>query len=159
MNRIEAVRKKVDDILLQMADHQERRCAYVHLYGVAQACALLAARRGVDAELAVVAGMLHDLHAYAAMDARDHARKSAEMARTLLAQLGLFRDDEITAVCSAIARHSEKETVHGLLDELLKDADVLQHMLYDPLMEGKETERERRARLVRELALGGLLLS
>ena len=159
MNRIEKVREKVDDILLHMSDPQERRCAYVHLYGVAQACALLAARRGVEAELAVIAGMLHDLHAYAAMDARDHAPKSAEMARTLLQELGWFREDEIAAVCTAIARHSDKQTVHGPLDEVLKDADVLQHMLYDPLQEGGDSQKSRRARLKEELGLPGVLLS
>lgn len=159
MNRMEKVREKVDDILLHMSDSQERRCAYVHLYGVAQACALLAARRGVEAELAVIAGMLHDLHTYAAMDARDHALKSAEMARTLLQELGSFREDEIKAVCTAIARHSDKQTVHGPLDEVLKDADVLQHMLYDPLQEGGDSQKSRRARLKEELGLHGVLLS
>jgi len=159
MNRMEKVREKVDDILLHMSDSQERRCAYVHLYGVAQACALLAARRGVEAELAVIAGMLHDLHAYAAMDARDHAPKSAEMARTLLQELGSFREDEIAAVCTAIARHSDKQTVHGPLDEVLKDADVLQHMLYDPLQEGGDSQKSRRVRLKEELGLHGVLLS
>ena len=159
MNRIGKVREKVDNILLHMPDDEERRCAYVHLYGVAQACTLLAARCGVDAELAVIAGMLHDLHAYAAMDARDHAPKSAEMARTLLMELGLFREDEISAVCTAIARHSDKQTVHGPLDEVLKDADVLQHMLYDPLQEGGETQENRRAKLMEELGLHGVLLS
>ena len=113
MNRMEKVREKVDDILLHMSDSQERRCAYVHLYGVAQACALLAVRRGVEAELAVIAGMLHDLHAYAAMDARDHAPKSAEMARTLLQELGSFREDEIAAVCTAIAQHGDRPRPAG----------------------------------------------
>ncbi|MBP3541386.1 MAG: HD domain-containing protein [Clostridia bacterium] len=159
MNRIEKVREKVDDILLHMTDSQERRCAYVHLYGVAQACALLAVRRGVEAELAVIAGMLHDLHAYAAMDARDHAPKSAEMARTLLQELDWFREDEIAAVCTAIARHSDKQTVHGPLDEVLKDADVMQHMLYDPLQEGGDSQKSRRARLKEELGVHGVLLS
>lgn len=159
MNRMEKVREKVDDILLHMSDSLERRCAYVHLYGVAQACALLAARRGADAELAVIAGMLHDLHAYAARDARDHAPKSAEMARALLQELGSFQEDEIAAVCTAIARHSDKQTVHGPLDEVLKDADVLQHMLYDPLQEGGDSQKSRRARLKEELGLEGVLLS
>lgn len=46
MDRIEAVSEVVDEVLLHMTDHEERRCAYVHLYGVAQACALLAMKRG-----------------------------------------------------------------------------------------------------------------
>ena len=39
-SRIERVRELVDEILLNMSDPTERRCAYLHLYGVAQACAL-----------------------------------------------------------------------------------------------------------------------
>ena len=60
-SRIEKVRELVDEILLNMSDPAERRCAYLHLYGVAQACALLALKRGEDVELAVIAGMLHDI--------------------------------------------------------------------------------------------------
>lgn len=81
MNRIEKVRGIVDTILLNMTDTAERRFAYVHLYGVAQACALLAMKRGENAELAVIAGMLHDISSYATIDSANHAQKSAEMAR------------------------------------------------------------------------------
>lgn len=31
------LRKYIDEILLKMTDVEERRCAYLHLYGVAQA--------------------------------------------------------------------------------------------------------------------------
>ena len=55
MDRIEQVRAAVDEILLNMTDSEERRCAYVHLYGVAQACALLAMKRKENAELAITA--------------------------------------------------------------------------------------------------------
>lgn len=35
MNRVEKLRNYIDEILLNMIDNEERRCAYVHLYGVA----------------------------------------------------------------------------------------------------------------------------
>lgn len=38
-NRIERFRKYIDQILLDMTDDEERRCGYLHLYGVSQACA------------------------------------------------------------------------------------------------------------------------
>ena len=62
MDRIEKVREVVDVILLEMSDDQFRRHAYVHLYGVSQACALLAMKRNENVELATIAGMLHDIH-------------------------------------------------------------------------------------------------
>jgi hypothetical protein len=45
MNRIEILRKYIDKTLLNMTDVEERRSAYLHLYGVAQFCALIALRR------------------------------------------------------------------------------------------------------------------
>ena len=61
MDRTERVRQIVDEILRGQPDDLERRCGFVHLYGVAQACALLALKRGLDAETGTIAGMLHDL--------------------------------------------------------------------------------------------------
>ena len=45
MNRIEKVREAVDAVLLNIADAGERRCGYMHLYGVSQACVLIALKR------------------------------------------------------------------------------------------------------------------
>lgn len=45
MNRIEKIREYVDNVLLHMLDTTERRCGYLHLYGVSQACALIALKR------------------------------------------------------------------------------------------------------------------
>jgi len=61
MNRVDTLREYVDEILLNKNNDRDRRFAYVHLYGVAQACAMIAVKRGVDIELAIMAGMLHDL--------------------------------------------------------------------------------------------------
>lgn len=62
MNRIEILRQYIDNMIFNMSDDEERRCAYVHLYGVAQYCALIALKRGENAELAIMAGMLHDVY-------------------------------------------------------------------------------------------------
>ena len=56
-------------------DAEERRCAYLHLYGVAQACAMLALKRNENAELAIIAGMLHDIYSYTNMDSKRFGRK------------------------------------------------------------------------------------
>lgn len=153
MNRIETVRQQVDTILFGMSDAEERRCGYVHLYGVAQDCALLAKKRGENAELAVIAGMLHDIYSYANMDSTDHAHKGAAMARKILESLNVFSEEETDLICAAIYRHSDKELIHNALDEILKDADVLQHVMYNPLFEVKLSERERYEKLAAELGL------
>ena len=153
MNRIEKVRQIVDGIVLNMTDHEERRCAYLHLYGVAQACALLSIKRKENVELAVIAGMLHDIYSYATMDSQDHAHKGAVMARNILESLSIFSEEEKDIICSAIYNHSDKSNIHGPLDEILKDADVMQHVLYNPLFEIKPHEQKRYDFLKKELNL------
>ena len=51
MDRLEKVRQVVDEILRQQPDLEERRCGFVHLYGVAQTCPLLALTRGLDPQI------------------------------------------------------------------------------------------------------------
>ena len=143
MNRIEKVREVVDAIILNMNDKKEQRCAYLHLYGVSQACALLAKKRKENIELAVIAGMLHDIYSYVAMNSNDHAHKSSIMAKDILESLNLFTDNEIIAICTAIYNHSDKLIINGKLDEILKDADVMQHILYNPLFDIKQHEQNR----------------
>ena len=144
MNRIEVLREYIDEVLLKMADARERRNAYVHLYGVAQACALIALKRGQDAELATMAGMLHDIHSYVNMDMEDHAHKGAILAREVLASLQITNDDEPEMICDSIYTHSEKEVVHSDFNEVLKDADVFQQCLYNPIIEIQTPERKNR---------------
>lgn len=153
MDRIEKVREVVDEILLNMPDNEERRCAYLHLYGVSQACALLALKRKENEEMAIVAAMLHDIYTYAKMDPADHAHKGAKMAREILDSLHIFVEDEIDLICTAIYNHSDKSAMHGWLDEILKDADVMQHVLYNPLFDIKQQEWKRFDLLQKEFGI------
>jgi len=153
MNRIERVREHVDSVLLRMTDAYERRCGYLHLYGVAQACALIALRRDENAELATIAGMLHDIHTYSTMDPQDHAVKGSAMAREILGSMQAFSEGEIDAICAAIAAHSDKKSEHSAFVEVLVDADVMQHCLYNPFLDVSEHERQRFEALKSEFGL------
>ncbi len=133
-NRIERLRKYIDEILINMKDTQERRCGYLHLYGVSQACAMIALKRNQDVGLATMAGMLHDL-------------------RQILEELSLTTDNETDLICSAILNHSSKATTHSAFDEILKDADVLQHCLYNPLFPVMEHEKCRFQNLLTEFGI------
>ena len=153
MNRVEKVREIVDEILVNMTDSEERRCAYLHLYGVSQACALLALKRKENIELAMIAGMLHDIYTYANRDSLDHAHKGAKMVREILESLQIFSEEEKDLICSAIYHHSDKAEVHGSLDEILKDADVMQHVLYNPVLVDERKKSERFSLLKKEFGL------
>lgn len=153
MNRIEKVREYVDTVLLHMSDTTERRCGYLHLYGVSQACALIALKRGENVELATIAGMLHDIYSYSTMDSKDHAHKGAVMAREILSSLQIFTDTEIEVISNAIYNHSSKGIKHLPFDEVLIDADVLQHCLYNPLFDVAKHEKQRYEALKSEFGL------
>lgn len=151
MDRITCVQTYVNRLLDTLVDAGEHRTAAVHLYGVAGNAALLALHRGLNPELATVCGLLHDISAYATGDRQNHAGPSAAMARNCLNGSGLFTQEEVAAICSAIAHHSDKDKVHAPLDEVLKDPDVLQHCLHNPSQPPQEKHAGRYAALLEEL--------
>ncbi len=150
-DRIERVKEIVNEIIQK--GKWEQSDAYIHLYGVSQFCAMIAMRRGVDVELAVIAGMMHDIYSYSCGDTQKHAPKGALMAREILDTLGLFTNEEIEVICNAIAHHSSKKEFDGDLDEVLKDADVLQHCIYNLGEEVADKEKKRWETLKKEFGL------
>ena len=153
MNRVESVRQVIDEILRRQPDVEERRCGFVHLYGVAQACAMLALWRGLDPELCTIAGMLHDIWSYKSGDPTDHAKLGSVEAQRIMSELGCFSEAETATVGAAIAHHSDKDEVHSDFDELLKDADVLQHHLYNTSFEPLQHMKPRLAAILDELGV------
>lgn len=152
-NRIEILRKHIDNTLLKMTDDQERRSAYLHLYGVAQACSLIALKRKENAELAIMAGMLHDFYTYKYMDSKNHAENGALLARDVLNDLALTNPEETNLKCLAIHNHSAKGMQHSSFCEVLIDADVMQHCLYNITFPIKEHEKARFYKLVEEFGI------
>lgn len=152
MSRIKELQKRVFLVLDESIQDSEKRAkAVAHLHGVALAAAILAKRRGEDAELATMAGLLHDLFAYKSGSYSDHAHLGAEYARTVLE--GLTTAEETEIICSAIWHHDSKADTDTPMDEILKDADVIDHSLTDPTKEVKEHEKERYSLLVQEMGL------
>ncbi len=133
--------------MLSLSSDEDKRCGFVHLDGVSTTAGLLARLRGLDEELACAAGMLHDLVSYESGIPENHAVRSAKRARQVLASLDAFASEEIECIVSAISHHSDKDAVHGPYDELLKDADVLQHDLYNPALAAHSRHLKRRMQL------------
>lgn len=151
-DRIEAVREIVSGLLDQVGDDSLRASGYVHIFGVAEACVLLAMRRGEDIELAAAAGYLYDVATYTTGSPADHAHRGAVIARQILQGTGLFSAEETEKICKAVYFHSDKKIENGPLEEVLKDADVLQHCLYDPGYVAKK-EKDRFKKLKKELGI------
>lgn len=114
---------------------------------------MIALKRKENVDLAIIAGMLHDIYSYAMIDPIDHAHKGAEMARENLDSLAIFTEDEKDLICAAIYNHSDKSTIHSRFDEILKDADIMQHVLYNPLFDIKRHEQKRFASLQTEFGI------
>lgn len=133
MDRLEAIRELVDHEITKLNRAEERKFAYIHTYGVAQAAAFLATVRNLDTELCCIAAMLHDIAAYVEnCPHKEHAHRGALLAEKILKKTDLFTEEEIKIITHAIAAHSDKMTRHdGPISELLKDADVLQHYFYN----------------------------
>ena len=141
MSRLEMVRTEVDEILLCQPNVKERRDGYVHLYGVAQNCTLLAIKRGLDIELCTIIGMLHDIFTYKYEYVKNHAVLGMDEAEKILQKLGVFSDEEINIVITAIGYHSDKTKKDDKYSEMVKDADLMQNSLYDTTFEIKHPKR------------------
>ena len=153
MSRLKELRKYVNKELNKMEDEDKRISAVAHLYGVSLAATMIAKKRGLDPELASMAGMLHDLHAYKTGSYDDHAHKGAELARKILGKLELTDEAETDIICSAISHHDDKYNTDSPMDEVLKDADVIHHCMNDLSKAIKEKEQARYDKLCEEFGM------
>ena len=153
MSRLKELRIYVDKKINKIEDVDKRISATAHLYGVSLAAQMLAKKRGLDPELAAMAGMLHDMYAYKTGSYEDHAHLGADLANTILGKLELTTPEETDVICSAIYHHDDKASVDSPMDELLKDADVLDHCFKDSSKPVKEKEQKRYDALCKELGL------
>ncbi|MCR5278766.1 MAG: HD domain-containing protein [Lachnospiraceae bacterium] len=154
--RLDEVRNILDPIIKGIEDEEAKRGAFVHLYGVGLMASLLALKRGYSretAELAEIAGMLHDLLTYVdrSEDTDDHAHKCADHAKeAVLNHLKSFTAEELDMIYSGIYNHSDKNVKGHWFDEIIKDADAVQHALRNP-MENYFYEKPRIQQIINEL--------
>ncbi|MBO4915974.1 MAG: HD domain-containing protein [Oscillospiraceae bacterium] len=136
--RLDEARNIIDPIIKEIRDEESKRGAYVHLYGVGLIASWIALKRGHSreiAELAEIAGMLHDLLKYVdrTEDGDDHAHKCADYAREyVLKRLTSFTGEELDMIYSGIYNHMDKHIKGHWFDEIIKDADAAQHALRNP---------------------------
>lgn len=153
MDRLELIRGIVDKEIGKLQNEEERKFAYIHTYGVAQAAAFLAKKRKLNMELACISAMLHDISIYAMNCPHAvHAQESAKFAKKILEETKEFSEDEITIITHVIAVHSNKTERHdGPISELLKDADVAQHYFYNTNIPLAQKDNYRLFYLLEEL--------
>ncbi len=160
MTRVEALRKSID-VLYQSKNPDRADWAdwlyQNHIYVVSDFAGELAERYGADKDLAIAAGMLHDVaDAVMAREAPDHEVRSWEMARLLLADAG-FSDEEIQVIVDDAIRfhgcHGDNVPV-TLEGRVMATGDALGHLktdFYDYAL--RTLKEEKTLKEVREWAL------
>ena len=102
----------------------------VHISSCAKLGYLLAQERGVDPVLAACACAVHDYGRLITGKQENHAEDGYEPAMEFLRETGLFEEDEIQQMSLAVKNHSKKGEVGTPLEEIVKDADVLDFYQY-----------------------------
>lgn len=133
MSRSEKIERLIVDRILNSIPDEQREESKAwqlkHISSCIQITRILAAKRGLDRELATVIAALHDLAAVDAGTYSEHAHKSAELAKELLDD---FTEDEQKIILDAISNHSDKQIYSdNPYTELIKDADTFDCCLYD----------------------------
>jgi len=96
----------------------------VHATSCAQIGRMLAEKRGVDVEIAALACALHDIGRWISGRQNEHAPKGEDPARRFLAQkMGSEEAKEL--IVQAVIKHSKKDEIGTPLEEIVKDADIL----------------------------------
>jgi len=145
MNRIEKTREAIDDLLFERKNIRNRLITHTHLTSVALLCGLIAKKRGVNIELSIMVGLLHDLHSFITEgvppieDKIAKSNKDADVAREILENLNITSPDETNAICKAVCYRGTGE--YSELGEILLDANLLQHAYHNPLLPVKYGEK------------------
>jgi uncharacterized protein len=118
----------------------------LHMASSAQIGAQLARLRGTSASLAACACSLHDIGRIVSGKQAGHAEAGYELAKDLLHTVGGFSEEEIEEIALAVKNHSKKAEVGLPLEEIVKDADILDMDYY-----GRELPREEQKQRLENL--------
>ncbi|REE69649.1 HD domain-containing protein [Paenibacillus taihuensis] len=127
--RLDSITILVDEMLLSIDSMAGRQKAAVYLFGVSSFASMLAVKRGHDRELAAIAGLLHDCYRCRTFINEFPGPNSAEAARVLIRDAGLFSEEEQTTILRAIFYQEDLSRTHGPYEEIVKDAILLQKYL------------------------------
>lgn len=132
MNRYDEIETIVYTQLEKNCYGQRKREAYRHLFGVSTLCLQLSCQFDLDPELCAIMGIMHDLSVYVKNSRLSHAFVSSQLSRDILMTTGLFTEEEIAIITTAIFNHSAKDRTDDPYSELLKLCDVIESYLHEP---------------------------
>lgn len=109
----------------------------IHISSCAKIGYLMAEERGFDPIIAASACAVHDYGRIITGRQKDHAEAGYLPVQEFLKRTGLFTKEEINQISVSVKNHSRKAEIGSLLEEIVKDADVLDFFQY-----GYEIRRE-----------------
>ena len=121
----------------------------VHISSCAKLGYFFAEERGVDPILAASACACHDYGRIITGKQAGHAEAGYEPVKVFLRETGLFADEEIEQIALAVKNHSNKAEVGSPIEEIVKDADVLDFHQYGYEMPRQE-QQERLDRILKD---------
>lgn len=102
----------------------------VHMASCARLGYLMAEARGVDPEIASCACAVHDYGRIITGKQEGHAEAGYLPGKEFLKETELFTEDEIEQIALAIKNHSKKSEIGTPIEEIVKDADVIDFHQY-----------------------------
>ncbi len=101
----------------------------MHAVSCAHMGRLLALRNGMDPELAAIACLLHDIGRWYSGRQENHAAQGEVPVRGFLEETELSTDAK-EQIVKAVINHSDKQNIGTDLEEIVKDADILDCYCY-----------------------------
>lgn len=141
MNRYFVIRDMIYDLVESKSHGYYKRNGYAHMFQVETICTMLAYERNLDPELCAIIGLLHDISIPVEFNDFAHAQKGAAYAKRMMVDTGMFSEEEIKIVETAIMNHSNKTLIQDSYSELIKDADVVSHKLDGHILKPHEKKR------------------
>ncbi len=124
--RLELVRELIKEMINGIENPARKQEAYVQLSAVSDCASKLAARRGQDAEIAAVAGLLHGYYFYKTGIQSFPGPNSADTVRPLLRATQSFSNEELNVILRSVFYQEERQRIHGPYDEIIKDSILVQ---------------------------------
>ena len=152
MNRL----LKLENMMLEIINQQEGRMEHrdetldwerLHMASSARIAWVIAMERNAadeahqaDPEIAACAAAVHDFGRILTGCQKGHAEAGYEPVKAFLKETGLFNEEEINIIADAVRNHSSKTVVGTPVEEVVKDADVVDCYQYGAPFDRPEKE-------------------
>ncbi|MEY8295330.1 MAG: HD domain-containing protein [Emergencia timonensis] len=130
MNRLLELEVKLNQVIDQQEGKVSERdetldWERIHMASSARCAWLLAMQRGIEPELAACAAAVHDYGRILTGKQKNHAEAGYEPVKRFLKEVGTFHEEEIEIIAHAVKNHSLKTEIGSPIEEIVKDADVI----------------------------------